>query len=88
MIVSSGAHVAPRAGAVEAGERDRRAARDRDLPQRDDAVDEADPLAIRRDEWPAQSAAAGDRHRFERVERADEELRAVVADVDDVRPVG
>ena len=52
------------------------------------AVDEADPLAIRRDEWPAHGAAAGDRHRFERVERADEELRAVVADVDDVRPVG
>ena len=37
---------------------------------------------------PRSVAAAGDRHRFERVERADEELRAVVADVDDVRPVG
>ena len=57
MIVSSGAHVAPRGVAVEAGERDRRAAGDRDLPERAAVGDEADPLAIRRDERPAQLTA-------------------------------
>src|SRR5258705_8189998 len=78
-------------GAVEmiGTDRDRRAAGYGDLPEdAADAVAEGDPLAIRRDEGPTELAlAARDRYGFERIERTDEELRPVVADVDDVRTV-
>ena len=42
-------------------------------------------MSIWRDERHAETGAAGDRHRFERVKRADEELRAAVSDGYDVR---
>ena len=49
-------------------------------------VHEPDPLAIGGDERPARRAGEH-RHRFEGVERADEELRAAVADIDDAGAV-
>ena len=68
--------------AVERRQRDRRPAGHRHFLQRVVAVHEPDPLAIGGDERPARRAGEH-RHRLEGVERADEELRAVVADIDD-----
>ena len=50
------------------------------------AVHEPDPLAIGGDERPARRAGEH-RHRLEGVERADEELRAAVADIDEAGAV-
>ena len=72
--------------AVERRQRDRRPAGHRHLPQRVAAVHEPDPLAIGRDERPARRAGEH-RHRLEGVERADEELRAAVAHIDDAGAV-
>jgi hypothetical protein len=74
--------------AVNGCERDRRATPDSNLHQYVAAAEETDRLTVRRDEWSSQGAAICDGHRLKRVERADEELRAVITDVDDVHPVG
>ena len=87
MIVPSGPQLAPQRCAVEAAERDRRAAGDRDLLQRGDSIEEADPLAVRRDERPIRRAEPGERRGVELIERAHEECRAVGADVDDARAI-
>ena len=50
------------------------------------AVHESDPAAIGGDERPGRRAGEH-RQRLEGVERADEELRAVVADIDDAGAV-
>ena len=52
----------------------------------DAVVHEPDPLPIGGDERPTRRAGEHG-HRLERVERADEELRAIVADIDDARAV-
>ena len=53
------------------------------------ALIEPDPLAVGRDEDPVQrGSACDDRLRVEPIERADEELSAVVAHVDDARAIG
>ena len=73
--------------AVGATERDRRAAGDCDLLQRGDSIEEADPLAVRRDERPIRHAEPGERRGVELIERAHEECRVVGADVDDARAI-
>ena len=74
--------------AVGAAERDRRAASDRDLLQRArGSIEEADPLAVRRDERRNRRAEPGERRGVELIERAHEERRAVGADVDETRAI-
>ena len=72
---------------IERRQRHRRTARHRHFFQRGDIVHEPDPLAVGRDEQPARRAGE-DGHRLERVERADEELPALVTDIDDAGTVG
>ena len=89
IIVLSGADVAPRGNAVEAGERDRRAAGDGDLAR--SVVPSMNPTHRPSGETkgpPPHVGAARDRPRFEGIERPDEELRAAGPHVDDLRPVG
>ena len=74
---------------IQTGDRHRCATGDGHSLKRLAPDDEADPLAVRGYDRRAQAGAVGrNRHRLERVQRADEQLRAVVPDVDDAPPVG
>ena len=51
------------------------------------SLEEADPLAVRRDERPIRHAEPGERRGVELIEGAHEECRAVGADIDDARAI-
>ena len=75
--------------AVGAAEDDRWTAGDRDLLQcgRGGSIEDADPLAVRRDERSKRRAEPAERRGVELIERAHEECRAVGADVDEARAI-